>query len=549
MGIRTKTSPTSSGSSSSGTHGGSTKSKVKEINGELWLLDQGGNPVKKVKKKVTSSTGHNGKNNSKTTGSSCSSSSNNIKEIDGALWQCDENGSPIKKVRRKSDSNINILADFSDHSGDGPPTRPTIARQKSGLDGSRHSGSSSRPLRRISSLDGGSCHGGHNTVKASTRTRGSSRGSGLSDGQTQSEEWMKVQHLDPKQKRQEQQQPKQGGVRTEYIDDKGRRVIIDADGTKTVFDKNGKKLRPKKKPLISGGGGSFDGNDSGNDDGFDDVWGGGKKPKSSSGGTNKMSDTTASSAEEDNEHLLELQRQLEAAQEEIARIAEERERERAKNVKATSQVLELKANHQRAEDEKRKLDLQIKNFEARLLEKEQKLEEMRRAPNRTNSGIGGDHLVAQIADLMAQNDALVEKLKKDKAQAAHELKTKEEELRFLQRELAQMRAENDMLFRGHIADKDPVVDKLYKEKKELEEKLNRKIQNLEQKVVVLQEKNGSLKNDLERATLEIKDDDDEEVRKAKEMAKAVKEGGFKKPADAKRASMWILNSLAANKRK
>ncbi len=119
----------------------------------------------------------------------------------------------------------------------------------------------------------------------------------------------------------------------------------------------------------------------------------------------------------------------------------------------------------------------------------------------------------------------------------------------MQQELAQMRAENDMLFRGHIADKDPVVDKLYKEKKELEEKLNEKIQSLEQKVVTLQEKNGSLKNDLEKATLEIKDDDDEDVRRAKEMAKAVKQGGVKNTADAKRASMWILNSLAANSRK
>lgn len=293
---------------------------------------------------------------------------------------------------------------------------------------------------------------------------------------------------------------------------------------------------------------SFSGIDLDGSDEFADVWGGGggKAVKALASSNTAMPLQPPSS--DDHIHLRELQKQLEEAQQEISRIAEERERERAKNVKATSQVFQLKAEHQRAEEERQKLDLQVKNFEARLDEKERKLQEMRTSTTRGSIG-GGDHLVSQIADLMAENDALVDKLKKEKALAAHELKKKEEELRFMQQELAQMRAENDMLFRGHIADKDPVVDKLYKEKRALEETLNEKIQSLELKVVTLQEKNGSLKNDLEKATLEIKDDDDADVRKAKKMAKAMKEGKAKNTADANRASMWILNSLAASGRK
>lgn len=41
----------------------------------------------------------------------------------------------------------------------------------------------------------------------------------------------------------------------EFVDDKGRKIIIEANGNKIVFDENGKRLRPKKKnrpsPLLA----------------------------------------------------------------------------------------------------------------------------------------------------------------------------------------------------------------------------------------------------------------------------------------------------------
>jgi hypothetical protein len=231
------------------------------------------------------------------------------------------------------------------------------------------------------------------------------------------------------------------------------------------------------------------------------------------------------------------------------------QKEKAKNVKSTTEMLQLKADFQQAADEKHKMDLQIKNLEARLREKEDLMEKLEKSPRyaRTNGGNGadtgiggdGDHLVTQISDLMAENDALLDKLEFEKTASSHEIKKKEEQILFLNEELKKLREENDMLFRGEC-EKDPLMGKLFQQKKELEEKLQQeqeimtiRIQGMQEMIESLQQTNSDLKKDLEKATLEVREGDDDDIRRAKEMAQAVAKTGTHNAKQAKRASQKI----------
>jgi hypothetical protein len=102
-----------------------------------------------------------------------------------------------------------------------------------------------------------------------------------------------------------------------------------------------------------------------------------------------------------------------------------------------------------------------------------------------------------------------------------------------------------MLFRGEC-EKDPLMGKLFQQKKELEEQLQQeqevmaiRVQGMQEMIESLQKTNADLKKDLEKATLEIKDDDDDEIRRAKEMAQAVAQNGTKNARQARRASQQI----------
>lgn len=263
----------------------------------------------------------------------------------------------------------------------------------------------------------------------------------------------------------------------------------------------------------------------------------------------------------------ELKMQLMTAQDEVRSLTQQNQKEKAKNVKATTEMLQLKADHQQASDEKRNLELNVKNLEARLQELQAELAKFESIPmnrrigsnggggsgdgrngSQNGGGGGGDHLISQISDLMAENDALLDKLEFEKASSGHELKKKEEKILFLSEEVKNLRAENDMLFRGE-AEKDPLMGRLVTTKKELEDKLEKekeeakiRIEGLQEMIESLQNANSTLRKDLEKATLEIKDEDDEEIRRAKEMAQAVAQHGTRNAVRAKRASIQMTSA-------
>ncbi|KAL3912230.1 MAG: hypothetical protein SGARI_001268, partial [Bacillariaceae sp.] len=448
------------------------KPRVEEINGVLWALDENGNPVKKVKKKAKNGENGPSRNNSSSSadqpypGFSKKSSKANVKEIDGVLWQLDENGRPVKKLRRKG----------------APKQEPLSAREQAEMRRRAKSTGPSMRGRRADLNDGG----------ATRRLRAQSVG-------------------------RPRQQP------GEYMDDKGRRVIIEADGNKIVFDKNGKRLRPKKKnvpsPIPSGqpppsrpaidNGLDFMKSSIRAEGNFDDLWSdkpvrknSAAEPTQSSimasntaarsaGAPSQVGNAATTDTSELDKKIAEygqenrdLKSQLMAAQDEVRTLTQQNQKEKAKNIKATTGMLQLKADYQQASDEKHKMDLQVKNLDARLREKEELLEKLektpRQAPGTGDSGgaalkggndDGGDHLVSQISDLMAENDALLDKLEFEKTASSHEMKKKEEQILFLNEELKKLREENDMLFRGEC-EKDPLMGRLFQQKKELEEKLH-----------------------------------------------------------------------------
>jgi hypothetical protein len=519
------------------------KPKVKEIDGVLWLLDSNGNCVKKVKKKVNgqssphSSGGHDGKKKRL-----------NVKEIDGILYQIDEHGHPIKKVRRKGISR------------EAPLSR--------GETGERRRSSSQGPIagrrRPREQIDTGDQRLRSSSLGRTTHKPG--------------------EYIDSK-------------GRKVVIDDDGNKMVYDKNGRRLRPKRKSVPIETKQDPrpaLLSISthnnkpafydrrqdlmkssiyqSARFDalwsdtsvkgatlpplqqssGNDSlshidlmtknsaakiinGNSGGRDDP-----NPLESQNSHGALSAQIAELGKqviEYGEENRDLKTQLMAAEEKVRTLTQQNQKEKSKNVKSTTEMLQLKADYQQSSDEKRTMDLQIKNLEARYREKEKELEKLestpanRRIPMSGNGNGGSDHLVTQITDLMAENDALLDKVELARASSGHDVKKKEEQILFLNEELRKVREENDMLFRGE-AEKDPLMGRLFKQKKDLEDKLKQekekssiRVDSMQESIETLEKSNAALKKELEKATLEINDDDDDDVRRAKEMAQAVADRG------------------------
>jgi hypothetical protein len=509
------------------------KPRVEEIDGAMWQVDEKGKPIKKLRKKTKQGDGP--------PESPSRRSSSRVKEIDGQIFQLDEAGNPIKKLRKKGDkSGLSVSmhgpsaakADNVDSSAMGGKRLSLRKIKYEPLAKPQASGGSARPSRCSGSPS--QIHHHNNRSKSPCRNRdGRSKSPGRRGEETSTRE--------PRPKRRNsmgnhgprgttgRSQSPGGGDRLldkspphspsspssadgkrEYVDDKGRRVIVDADGNKIAFDKNGKKLRPKNKH--------------------------GDLAKSRSGDS----------------QLSEMQRQLQAAQEEVQRLKRQTQLDQAKIAKATEEMETLKYKHNKATEEKRMLDLQLKNFQQRLEEQEKQLAEMPKLNSDGSNAVpthSGDHLVKQITGLMDENNILLQKLAKEKSAAAEELKRKEEELRYLKMELQKLRAENDLLFRtqgkGSGNEENPLVEKLLSQKEEVEAKLTERIQQLQDRVETLQKRNETLNEDLNKATLEIHEDDDEETRKAKQMAQAVVQHGTQNVTQAKKANVFLNNGLSS----
>jgi len=530
------------------------KPNVKEIDGVLWLLDENGNKVKKVKKKNKSNdpnhSNHSDERKKRPT----------VKEIDGVLYQIDEHGNPIKKMRRKGDKRDSPLVEKRRRAASQGPVAG-VRRQREKIE-------TGKQRLRSSSL-------GREKQKPGEYIDAKGRRVVIDDDGNKTVYDKKGRKLRPKKKpppiqpmssimpeklsMSEHNRPAYYDRRQDLMKssmyESGRFDALWSDAPNKGSKFKGSQLgdlneSPRRE--------SFNHNDLVSKRDARHIISGSQNDLSLNGGYRNSYSASSPQVEELSKKVAEygeenrdLKSQLMAAEEKVRLLTQQNQKEKSKNVKATSEMLQLKADYQQKSDEKRNLDLQMKNLEARLEEKEEELEKLENMPanRRINTGDasgGSDHLVAQINDLMAENDVLIDKLELAKASSGHDVKKKEEQILFLNVELSKLREENDMLFRGE-AEKDPLMAKLFKQKKELEEKMKQekekaqiRMDSMQETIDALERSNAALRKDLEKATLEINDDDDEEVRRAKEMAQAVANRGTRGTASqVKRATRAI----------
>jgi hypothetical protein len=468
------------------------KPRVEEIDGVLWQLDVFGNKVKKMKRKV--------KTTDQSTGPLSPNKKPNhkesIKKIDGVYYQVDERGVPIKKVRRK---NGGLQLSMSQ-------SRIKNAEQQilSRISGEQvlHAKSLGVPLRR---------------------------------------------------------QP------GEYTDNKGRRIIVEEDGSETVFDKNGKRLRLKKNSARASSERLYVPHSpvkspvriNGRSERLERSMASPSTPTITTKQRLDKHEIAATLSEIDRENI-ELKMKLMEAKDQAADLASRILKEKQKNVKTTTESDEFQGKNNQTAEQNRMLSLKIKTLEARLLEMDEKIETLKANPPGDaaddDCGDKDDHLVTQIAKLRVQNLSLLNKLDSQKAESGKEAKKKAEQITMLNDKVIKMRSENDKIFSGH-ADVEFFRTRLIQEKKELTESLEEakletrtRIDEMQVTVDGLHRVNTELKKQVERATLEINEFDDDEIRLAKEMAQAVAHHGTRNAARAKRASIHLSNGTPENQR-
>lgn len=519
------------------------KPKVKEIDGVLWLLDDNGNRLKKVRKK-----GHSdGHSKEFSAGDEKKKKKQNVKDIDGVLYQVDEHGNPIKKLRRKGRSRDDPLTKSERRRtrSQGPVAGRRRARER--ID---------HGLQRLRSNSVGRLH------KAGSYLDDKGRKVVIDDEGNKTVYDKKGRKLRPKKK------PLPVELTQDPLPAKMSLHNRDTNNNSSFYDKRKDLLKssmyesgrfenlwsdspmksPPMAPVLKGAElGTFNESPATimTKDSAHKIIDGDNGPHDKSNDPSLLNGHNAH--EESNAQIFELSQQvtdygvenrdlktkLMAAEDKMRTLTQQNLKEKSKNVKATTEMLQLKADYHQSSDEKRNLELEMKNLEARYREKEEELEKIantpanRRIPMSGGATGGGDHLVTQISDLMAENDVLLVKLDLAKASSGHDVKKKDEQILFLNAELMQLREDNDMLFKGE-AEKDPLMARLFSQKKELEstlkqekEKASIRMDSMLETVDSLEKSNITLKKDLEKATLAINDDDDEDVRRAKEMAQAV----------------------------
>lgn len=484
-----------------GPNGKKKKKNVKEIDGILWLLNAEGTPLKKVRKKASG-----GEQAAAASPTRKTKPKKNIAEIDGQLFLLDENGNPSKKLRKKGEK---------------------IQRGKSmGRLNRRNPNAPRSPPRRAKSQPPG-------------RQLGDAPG-GL---QRQTSKFQKQ----------------------EYIDDKGRRVIIEEDGTKVVIDKNGKRLRPKKKknappalpPRVSdddsvlfGGTGLNDNflngmptsavRESGMfdklwDDGASVLGGGGSSPakrasapavragkgasdgtQQTSGDDSKQSTSLSAKISEISKENRELSLKLLTAEEEIQDVSEQHKKEKAKNVKAMTDMMQLKADYTEASSEIHALRTKVRDLESTIDGKDKQISLLKEkaadataaaaiaegAKQGSGDGAGGKNF-HEVELLYEENRGLQRKLEFERSNSHQDTKKAEEKIKFMSKELSHLREELDMVLKGEkegFTSANPTFLRVMNERKALQEQLEQekeksriRVESMEEALASLEKTNRSLR--------------------------------------------------------
>jgi len=447
-----------------------------------------------------------------------------IREVNGALWRVDEDGNLLNKVRKKNKSHGNVTGSSGDEMSLPSPSGRNNAGWNSASSGddepeTEYDNAVQRAMEQSFVLDSNS----------SVRNRRM--------GKTQRRNSLQANHYHMSSSNMSMNMSSANmteGSNNEdscYFDrspnpHKKRSQSMDRMMKPQSMRKNMKQLSPtpsqKSKVSVNGGG----------------------------GGDPKV-----------NPHVVQnLQHRLRAAEKEIARLCKvtnnHKETIQEKKADIKKQQTKLKS----ANKDKYGLEFEVDRLEHELERKNDLILELRsrqRSANDLNKGSDGnscgDHLVTKIGELEQEKESLLAKMETQEARSRSRLVAKEDEVRFLQEELERMRAEqgdrhfeymkkiaavnagnhnssgqdddgNDMLDRssrngGAKSFAAKILGNHLKDKAETEVALQKQeIKDLQDRVCGLQMSNEKLKGELRVATLSIKDDDDDEIRRAKEMA-------------------------------
>jgi hypothetical protein len=501
------------------------KKNIVEIDGQPWLMDESGNPVKKLRKKVTDGDNSSDEKESKRKAPTRSKSTPlRSKSRDKRPGNDSDGGSRggnrrngrvrgreeiTRRGRSKSRSRTAKNSDSESSS-----TERRRAKQhgnEESLEQLMESSSQKRKKKKtkVVEIDGRlwACDENGNPVKKVKKKGGDSDGE--QRGRSQSQGPARIRRNES------------------FTDEKGRRHVFDENSIETVFDRSGKKLRKKgqPKPEVAkpieekesvqkkaplnrssrevefgifdhlwddtsiGGSNRFSIGDSERAIRTSDMY-----PVMPTRGSEHGSDPTRISGQigEADPHDRNLQLELEKAKQEMRSMAEQARKEKSKNIKAMTDMMQLKAEYHDANSELLQLRSKVNDLSSEIVEKEVELvsakeEAVKNPSTEANEG---------IAELEAEKDNLASKLQLEKATAQNEIRKKEEQLLYMNKELGVLRYELEMLITGKKGNLqvDPIMVRLLREKKEFELKYNQEKEVNSIKISSLQEMIDSLES-------------------------------------------------------
>jgi DNA repair exonuclease SbcCD ATPase subunit len=257
---------------------------------------------------------------------------------------------------------------------------------------------------------------------------------------------------------------------------------------------------------------------------------GGSSPveASSNKETTSLSEKISALGKENRELSLKLQ----AAEEHAHDLFEQNKREKGKNVKAMTDMMQLKADYAESSSEVQKLKARINDVTSSLDTKEQEIAKLRDAidsateqaasqqesASRDNgrkkhgsSGGGGAPCPTcgseskEVEELFAENRSLQRKMEFERSNAQQASKKQEDKIVFMTKELTTIREEMEQILRGEVGNLavNPTFVRLLDERKKLASELDQqkeiyeiRLQSMEESISSLQQVNRDLKKQL-----------------------------------------------------
>jgi hypothetical protein len=247
----------------------------------------------------------------------------------------------------------------------------------------------------------------------------------------------------------------------------------------------------------------------------------------------------------DNYNLVQnLQHRLRASEKEVASLCRTSMEQQDQISEMTTDLRKAQAKLKTANSYKFALTAEVDKLKHEI-EVKSMLEKKYEQPKVEINNSGNDRMVAQVCELKQDKQSLQMKLDDEKARGRARLEVKDDEIRFLQEELERMRSQQGNQYLSYMqkipgctsSDDDSLnsskrldrgrsmqfVGKILGNHNNVQAQTDlalkkQEIRDLQDRVNNLQMSNEKLKKELKDATLTIKDDDDDEIRKAKEAA-------------------------------